>query len=305
VGVLEVIDTGLLRDLDEAAPLQPSGAAAEAEPGGASPVTVEQLLRPDNPKLYTKGINKRRSQPVRGYMGLNGHGKSFAMVRDALPDLAAGRRILSTVTILDPESGNPHPNFELFTSWQQLHDARNTQILLDEITGVMDARDSGMPKHVRRLMPQLRRAGSPVSWTGIDWDNTDRRMRQLTWIAIRCVGHFPDRKSIRTETGSRDAVQMWAPNRLFVLTTFDAKTLRTSDDSNQFTEEKSKQRRAKVMNREFVRGPGSIAFGCYNTLDAVAAVDNGCPICGGRIPERVCKGHTGAPPTFGADRARR
>jgi hypothetical protein len=281
----------LLRELDELVPLSGAGAAAEAEPGEASAIAVPELLRPDNPKLYSRGINKRRSQPVRGYMGLNGSGKSFAMVRDALPDLAAGSRVLSTVTILDPESGNPHRGFELFTSWQQLHEARNTLILLDEITGVMDSRDSGMPKHVRRLMPQLRRAGSPVSWTGIDWDNTDRRMRQLTWIAVRCAGHFPDRKAIRTDRGSRDVVQMWAPNRLFVLTTFDAKTLRTSDDSNQLTEERTKQRRAKVLNREFVRGPGSIAFRCYNTLDSVSAVDNSCPVCGGRIPERTCRGH--------------
>lgn len=278
-----------LRELDELVPLDDD----RAEGGGAAVARVVAppvLLRPDNRELFTRGIRKRRDAPVRGYTGLNGHGKSFAMVRDVLPALASGTRVLSTVSILDPESGNPHPNFERFTSWTQLHNVYNTEVLLDEITGIMDSRDSGMPKHVRRLIPQMRRASSPVSWTGIDWDNTDRRMRQLTWAMIRCVGHLPDRKVLRDD-GTRDAVPMWAPNRLFVLTTFDAKTLKSSDDGAQITEDRDKKRRARKLGREFVWGPSSVAFRCYNTLDAVASVDNSCVTCGGRIPDKICKGH--------------
>jgi len=279
-----------LAELDELLPLETTqgaeGGGAAAAPAVAPPV----ILDPSNPLLRTRGILKRRNAPVRGYCGLNGHGKSFAMVRDTLLGLALGNRVLSTVEILDPHTGNPHPNFELFRSWQQLHTARNAEILLDEITGVMDARDSGMPKHVRRLIPQLRRANCPVSWTGIDWDNSDRRMRQLTWAMVRCVGHFPNRAAIRTD-GARDSVSMWAPNRLFILTTFDAKRMSASDDSAQITEERERKRRARVLNREFVRGPGSLAFRAYNTLESVSQVDNSCQVCGGRIPEKVCRGH--------------
>lgn len=278
-----------LAELDQLLPIDTEGADSGGA-AGAPAVAPAVLLDPANPALRTRGILKRRDAAVRGYCGLNGHGKSFAMVRDALLGLAQGYRVLSTVNILDPESGNPHPNFELFRSWQQLHDVRNTEILLDEITGIMDSRDSGMPKHVRRLIPQMRRANCPVSWTGIDWDNCDRRMRQLTWAMVRCVGHFPDRSVLRND-GTKDAVPMWAPNRLFVLTTFDAKRLRTSDDSGQLTEEREKKRRSRVLNREFVKGPGSIAFRAYNTLDAVSQIDNSCTTCGGKITEKTCRSY--------------
>lgn len=279
-----------LAELDELFPLD---AAEGAEGGGAAEAPVVAppvILDPSNAVLRTKGTLKRRSAPIIGYCGLNGHGKTFAMVRDSLLGLALGYNVLSTVNILDPESGNSHPRFELFRSWQQLQGGRNTEILLDEVTGVMDARDSGMPKYVRRMLPQQRRENNRVSWTGIDWDNSDRRLRQLTWAMVRCRGHFPKRPEVRSD-GFVDAVPMWAPNRLFVLTTFDAQRMTQSDDSAQITEDKDRKRRARVLNREFVRGPGSVAFSCYNTLDSVSQVDGSCPVCQGRIPEKVCRGH--------------
>lgn len=286
---MSLVSKSDLAELDELFPLDTQG----AEGGGAAEapaVAPAVLLDPSNPVLRTKGILKRRSAPIIGYCGLNGHGKTFSMVRDALLGLALGYRVLSTVNILDPESGNPHPNFELFRSWSQLHNVRSTEILLDEVTGIMDARDSGMPKHVRRMLPQQRRENNRVSWTGIDWDNSDRRLRQLTWAMVRCRGHFPTKPARRTD-GMTDAVPMWAPNRFFVLTTFDAQRMTQSDDSQQITEDKDRKRRARVLSREFVRGPGSLAFACYNTLDSVAQVDNSCPVCGGRVPEKVCRGH--------------
>lgn len=160
----------------------------------------------------------------------------------------------------------------------------------------MDARDQGMPKHIRRHIAQFRRAKVKVRWTGIDWDNTDRRMRQITQAVVRCRGHMPSRRG--------EEVEMWAPNRFFVLTTFDAQTLKSSDDSNLFTEESTKKRRAKVLHREMLFGvnpfTGSTtpAFSCYDTNDSVSWVDNSCPICGGKPSERYCKGHDEDGPAF-------
>lgn len=281
-----------LAELDEVLPLPgaagtagaPWRAEVPAGPGSAG------LLSADNPRLRTRGILRRRSAPILGYVGLNGQGKTFSMVRDTLLSLALGRRVLSTVTILDPATGEPHPLFERFTSWEQLHDFRDGDVLMDEITGIMDARDQGMPKHVRRLLPQMRRANVMVRWTGIDWDNTDRRLRQLSQAVVRCRGHLPNRKLERS-SGVQDAVSMWAPNRMFVLTTFDAQTLTDSGDSRMLNEEPAKQRRAKVLNREFVYGPRDLTFHCYNTLDAVSAVSNVCAVCGLKPVEKTCRGH--------------
>ncbi|MBC9928394.1 MULTISPECIES: hypothetical protein [unclassified Leucobacter] len=281
-----------LAELDELFELPVEAATAATRQGGvvAAVPATPRLLVPENPALSTKGILRRRSAPIMGYVGLNGQGKTFSMIRDSLLSLAIGRRVLSTVTILDPATGEPHPNFERFTSWEQLHDFRDGDVLLDEITGIMDARDSGMPKHVRRLLPQMRRANVMVRWTGIDFDNTDRRLRQLSQAVVRCRGHFPNSKLVRGE-GVRDAVSMWAPNRAFVLTTFDAQTLTDSGDARALTEDSERKRRAKVLNREFVWGPKDLTFQCYNTLDSVSAVDNSCRVCGGKPVEKTCRGH--------------
>lgn len=281
-----------LAELDEVLPL-PGESGTAGTPWRAEVPDVpgaESLLRPDNPRLRTRGILRRRSAPIMGYVGLNGQGKTFTMVRDTLLSLALGRKVLSTVKLLDPATGEPHPQFELFTSWEQLHDFRDGDVLLDEITGIMDARDQGMPKHVRRLLPQMRRANVMVRWTAIDFDNSDRRLRQLSQAVVRCRGHVPNRKLVR-ESGVTDAVTMWAPNRLFVLTTFDSQTLIDSGDARMLTEEPDKKRRAKVLNREFVWGPKDLTFQCYNTLDSVSAVDNSCRVCGLKVVEKNCRGH--------------
>lgn len=259
----------------------PEGGVADAPPGSF-------VLEPNLPGLYTKGIRRRRTVPICGYIGLNGHGKSLAMVRDTLPTLAEGGKVLSTVTLLDPHTGNPHPGFTRLESWRQLEEFRDGDLLLDEAHGIMDARDQGMPKHIRRHMAQYRRAGVQVRWTGIDWDNMDRRLRQITQAVVRCRGHLPRREG---------QVEMWSPNRAFVLTTFDASTLASSEDSRLFTEDSQRRRRAKVLHREIVIGSNPLtgtttpAFSCYRTLDAVSWVDNSCPECGGKIAERYCKGH--------------
>lgn len=282
-----------LSDLDHIAPLVESVSTAGARPRAVvlPDSNAATLLNADNQALRTRGILRRRSAPIMGYIGLNGQGKTFSMVRDTMLSLALGRRVLSTVTILDPATGEPHPLFEKFTSWEQLHEFRDGDILLDEITGIMDARDSGMPKHVRRLLPQMRRRNVMVRWTGIDFDNTDRRLRQLSQAIVRCRGHFPNTALIRAN-GQTDAVSMWAPNRLFVLTTFDSQTLTQTSDSQALTEDSARKRKAKVLNREFVYGPRDLAFQCYNTLDAVSAVDNNCQICGLKPVERTCRGHS-------------
>lgn len=262
------------------------------ELAGETAVAVEPPALPsyDMKELLTRAVRKRRAVPIHGYVGLNGHFKTWTMIRDTLPSLAMGRRVLSTVALLDPHTGNPHPLYTPFRSWSQLHDARDCDILLDEVTGIMDSRDQGMPKHVRRLLPQMRRSNVLVRWTGIDWDNSDRRLRQLTQAATKCRGRFANRKLQRLNA-TEDALAMWAPNRLAVLTTFDAQTLKSSEDSGLLQEDPSKKRQAKVLLREFAWAPGSVAFRSYNTLDPVFAIDNNCIHCGNPIRQEFCKGH--------------
>lgn len=247
------------------------------------------------PKLLTRAVKKRRAAAIHGYIGSNGNFKTWAMVRDTLPSLVLGRRVLSTVTILDPESGNPHPLFVPFTSWSQLGSIEHHDILLDEITGIMDSREQGMPRPVRRLMPQMRRNDNRVAWTGIDWDNSDRRLRQLSLAVTKCRGHFANWRQVRAEQRANPEVsRLWAPNRLAWLTTYDSSSLMQSEDSKQLNWELGgrsdiRARRAKVLVREAVWAPRNITFRCYNTLDAVSSVDSLC-VHGLELPKPgLCK----------------
>lgn len=273
-------------------------AEAEAEPGEAEPT---QLVLPalsfTGRDRLTKGIRKRRSVPIMGYTGTNGMGKTLCMVRDTLPSLALGRPILSTVKLLDPHTGNPHPLWVPFQSFEQLHEFTNGDVLMDEITGIMDSRDgnNAMPRDIRRLLPQMRRRNVMIRWTGIDWDNTERRLRQMTQAVAMCRGYVPNHAAVRSD-GQRDVLAMWAPNRVFSAVTYDAQRLSQSDDSAQLSQEESKKKKAKVLNREWFVGTGSLAFRCYNTLDSVLGVDNGriCSVHGHRIREQTCAEDHGA-----------
>lgn len=274
----------------------------EARESGVAALAPDAVVLPGisfgSSKLLTSGIKKRRGTPLMGYTGLNGMGKTFAMIRDTLPDLAMGLRCLSTVALLDPHTGNPHPLYTPFRHWSQLDGWRNGPLLLDEVTGVMDSRESGMPKKVRKQLPQMRRVNSPVRWTGINWDNSDKRLRQITQAVTDCRGFLPKSRNVRTD-GFVDAVEMWLPNRLFLLTTYDASTMQSAQEGSQLTQDDDKKKKAKVKKRELVWGPGSLAFDCYDTLDSVDSIDNTCAhvdhetgeVCGLRVAEKTCRGH--------------
>lgn len=88
---------------------------------------------------------------------------------------------------------------------------------------------------------------------------------------------------------------MWAPNRAFVLTTFDAQTIKTADESSMFTEEATKKRKAKVLHREIffgsnpLTGSRHVALSSYDTMAPVSWVDNSCEDCGGKVTDRICR----------------
>jgi len=283
---------------------------AGAQPATASendPVVVDGRELEDLAKRHkvTKAMLRRRSVPVAGYVGTSGHGKSASMIRDTLPSLALGRRIVSTVEILDAHTGNPHELYSPFRSWHQFEDLHDTDILMDEITSIMDAQEStSLPKVARRLIPQQRRRNNVVRWSGIDWDNVNRRLRQMTQAVTMCRGYAPDRSALRADDSNK-TIPLWAPNRAFFLVTRDAQRVMSSEDSKRLSGDvgdsrvKGARKQPKALCRELWWGPNSLVFDSYQTLGEVLAVDSSCPICGGKPVEKQCRGHdpedTGAP----------
>lgn len=250
----------------------------------------------------------RRAWPIHGYVGPNGGGKSAAMVWDTLPTLAAGRQVLSTVRLLDyanprdcegcdleafhqtgpllpggawPRHRQAHPLWVPLRSWEQMLDAVDCDVLLDEVTGVASSREhAAMPAPVANKLVQLRRSDVVVRWTAPSWARADKIIRECSQAVTHCRGSWS--KAVVDEDGERQ----WRTRRLFRWKTYDA------DAFEDFTAGKREQ--LQVESREWHWGPGSPAWLAYDTFDAVSAIatvtDSGrCYRCGGRRSVPTCK----------------
>jgi hypothetical protein len=231
-------------------------------------------------------IRQRRTTPIMAYVGPNGGGKSLAMVRDSIPALRAGKRVLSTVRLLDPRTGQPWPNYEPLTHADQLLQARDCEILLDEMVGIANARESmSLDPRLQNLFVQLRRRNVVVRWTAPNYARADKIIREVTQAVTECRGFFSLRGDQFDQWGD---AKIWAPKRLFRFRTFE---------TTEFEEWTSGKRdKAEPEADEWYYAPGDDARDHYDTLDAVESVAgmarNGeCATCGGSVRKPVCKGH--------------
>lgn len=230
-----------------------------------------------------KAVTARRKLAIHGYMGANGHFKTATMIRDTIPDMLADLPILSTVQLNDPRTGLPYEGCTIFSNWDQLHDHKGGPLLLDEVMNVMDARDSGaMPQHIRLLIPQLRKRKVMVRYTAPDFDNADKRLRQISWGITVCRGRMPDKAAV-----TADSIEAWAPNRLASAITFDTVSM------TQLTE--GARKKAKIKIREFWWAPTSGVFPLYDTMESVSQISNACdhPLCGLPKRQQFCGGSVG------------
>lgn len=247
-------------------------------------------VSPDKSARATTG---RRTFPIMAYVGPNGGGKSLAAVKDCLPSLRAGRRVLSTVRLLDPDTGEDFPSYERFYDAAQLLDAHDCDIFMDEMVGIANSRESGaLDPRIQNVLVQLRRRNCVVRWTAPNWARADKIVREVTQSVTECRGYFANPKvSLDPVTGEP---RMWAPKRLFNFRTFDTVDF----------EEWSSGKRDKLTPEitEWMYGPDSEVFRAYDTLDAVEAVagmtkEGSCANCGGQRRRHQCKCATHAEET--------
>lgn len=243
------------------------------------------LLFGGSDRRAAEGRAFRRSKPIRAYVGPNGGGKSLLAVHDVIPSLDAGRWVLSTVRLLD-ENGNDHPRYIPFTDYRQLVDAEHCDVLMDEVVGVANARDSGrLPAPLQNVLVQLRRRDITLSWTAPSFARADKIMREVTQLVTECRGYF---SAPPVEGFDGSGVGLWAPKRVFRFKSYD------TIEFDAWTSGKREQ--ADVLHKEWFRGPGSRAFATYDTLDAVHVVKGGnvdglCDICDLPTRREMCKGH--------------
>jgi len=239
--------------------------------------------------LISKGrLRGLAMAPIAGFVGWNGSGKSLAAAAAAMVHLEMGRPVLSTMRLQDWKNPRPcddptcespmhgleghlaaHPLWVPFVDFRQLFDFEAGHVLMDEVTGVADAREhKSMPVQVANYLPQLRRRDVTLHWTTIGWAFADIRIRRITLAVCHAAGYMGQQR--------QDA--LWKSNRLFLWRTY------TAEDFDAL--ESHKTERMRVLSRHVLWRPGSEVTRAYSTFEPVlqlgAVNDAGlCITCGG------------------------
>lgn len=241
-----------------------------------------------------KGVEGRQNWGIVGYIGPNGSGKTLHAVQDVLPALERGRPVLSTVRLLDydnlrpcelsaeecglpshPDHMHPHPLWVPFRTWDDLLNASECEVLMDEVTGIASSRESqSLPGPVANLLVQLRRRECVLRWTAPSWRRADTIVRECTQVAVVCKGMMPHKVP----------GHQWSANRLVRARVIDAREL---DDVTAGVVQ-----RERALRIDFALVSKMKATGAYDTFDQVLSlpvVEGGrCAACGGRRRVKSC-----------------
>lgn len=267
------------------------GSAPVGRDTAAEPRTGRQIKRADRPLLYRLRVFfftsaqrsharalERMSFPIMGFCGPNGGGKTACAASMALIALRSGRRVLSTVPLYDPATGDLHPLYVPWVSWDQLLDWWDGDVLADEILSIASSRgSSSLDPRAQTLLAQLRKRNCRFWWTAPSYARADLIIREVTQAITECRGFYSAKHGAQERRG---VIQSWAPKRLFSWRTYDAV------DFQEWTARRAES--APVLVSEWFHGPGSEVFNAYDTLAAVSVIagvsDGGiCENCLGTV----------------------
>lgn len=254
------------------------------------------------PTVWDAATERRRDCPVMFYSGKNGSGKSLLATNDVLLDLDEGRRVLSTVRLIDWRDPHPcddrecrcdkddpsrhlaaHPNYERWQRWDQMLTLRDGVLFADEVTGVADSNDSaGMPQQVSDELHRLRRRDVALRLTGLNFVRAHKRVREACTGVTRCVGSME--VPAFDDEGRR---KLWPIRRLVEAVTYDARTLPVDD----LTEGAFAKADVIVRARCWVPDqPARLAYDTFESVDRVGTVTEAgaCAVCTGRRVRPEC-----------------
>lgn len=247
------------------------------------------------------------AQQIRAFVGMNGEGKTLAMVESmALPAWSRGVPVVANFKLLPEAVGYPAELYRPLRSWREIPELSDCVLLLDEINATLPARQhAAVPPELARMMNQVRKPRMPVAWTAPAWARADRILREVTQSVTVCRGYLPDHvarepqvrlwpKAKRTPEGRRDWLDpMWLPNRLFKFVTFDA---RDFEEFNLVTAAAGRhQSGAKIrcIGRRWYWRQSHKAYLAYDSSEQVELLDHldefgTCQSCGGTRPRPRC-----------------
>lgn len=257
----------------------------------AEPRTAKQMAKASRPLLYrlrvffmtseaisARKVRDRMSFPIMGFVGPNGGGKTACAVSMALVALRSGRRVLSTVPLLDPATGELHPLYVPWEHWDQLLDWWDGDVLADEVLSIASSRGSAsLDPRAQTMLVQLRKRNCRFWWTAPSAARADIIIREVTQAITECRGYY---SSNALSQQRRGVIQSWAPKRLFSFRTYD------SVEFDDWTSKKADKITPLVS--EWFHGVGSDVFKGYDTLGAVNVIagvgEQGlCDNCNGTV----------------------
>lgn len=182
-----------------------------------------------------------------------------------------------------------HPYYVPFTSYQQLLDWRDGDVIMDEVAGVASSRESSsMPSAVALHLQQLRRRNVSLRVTAPSVARADVIIRECAQAVTITWGHFGKRH----QPNDGEAPRLWRENRLIVARTYDATLISDWESEDVYT--------VDPIIKQFLWGPNAQARSVYDTYDSVLALgfageSGACLTCGGRrrMSQCSCADHGG------------
>ncbi|WBU38525.1 hypothetical protein [Homoserinibacter sp. YIM 151385] len=197
---------------------------------------------------------------IHAFVGANGSGKTNLMVRQAARALERGTTVYSNIPIFaDRATGELHPKYVALTSFEQLMTIRDGILLLDEMTGIANARDNApLPGPIQLVLNQLRKRKLVCYHSSPAWEDTTAQIRRVTRAVTFCEGSFPDRRAVAAASSSSDFDEAWVPNRFFRARTFPK-------DNRADWGLSAAVKLGQPLVEEFYWGPGCRSFQMYDT----------------------------------------
>ncbi|MCC7078685.1 MAG: hypothetical protein IT198_16330 [Acidimicrobiia bacterium] len=226
--------------------------------------------------------------PITAYVGLNGHGKTLAMVVDLVRLAeATDRAIVSNFPIYTGDgTRRRHPLWEPLATWRQIPDLHDSVLLLDEITACIPSRQSmSLPAGLARTLNQLRKVNVTLGWTAPSWARADVILREVTQVVVHCRGLVPGRWIQGLDGERHRAVPGWAPRRVFWWREYDAYEF---EDFTRHVRERLRPRRHRLYVRPWHRDHLMYETGAeVHLLDHLDDVGV-CVVCGGSRRRARC-----------------
>lgn len=172
---------------------------------------------------------------ISAYVGMNGSGKSLAiMEQQVLPAWRRGRLVVSNMTLRPEALGFPPDLYQPLRSTAEIPDlgtcdkkncaaalasgeacepgtcphsttaGRACLVVFDEISACFPSRSfSTLPPEVARKLNQLRKADVTLAWSAPSWRRCDTILRECTITVTLCRGRWADRYERQTEKPGR------------------------------------------------------------------------------------------------------